>query len=99
MAEIAPATKKATARPHEWVRAGREDFGSALRPKRQQPASFSCYAVEPKAWSISDNVAFSASLTRTPPKPRKVPSLAACATLPAMSRNHVLNPAASLGAL
>src|SRR5262249_21205802 len=48
---------------------------------------------------MSRSVAVSASLTRTPPKPRKDPSTAASATFWLISRSQALNAAASFGAL
>src|SRR6478752_9996841 len=48
---------------------------------------------------MSRSVAVSASLTRTPPKPRKDPSTAASATFWLISQSQVLKAPASLGAL
>ena len=53
----------------------------------------------PSAFAMSLSVAFSFSLTFTPPKPRVPPSVAASATLALIVRNHVLKAAASVGAL
>ena len=53
----------------------------------------------PSALEMSRSVALSASLTRTPPKPRNDPSTAASATFWLISRSQVLKAAASLGAL
>src|SRR5262249_12002300 len=52
-----------------------------------------------RALDISASVAFSASLTGTPPMPRKPPSLAASATCWPMLSSQVLKAAASPGAL
>jgi hypothetical protein len=52
----------------------------------------------PSASSISASEAFSASLTVTPPSPKKPPSDEASATASPMSRSHVLTAAPSSGA-
>src|SRR6476659_6932048 len=53
----------------------------------------------PSALEMSRSIAVSASLTRTPPKPRKEPSTAASATFWLISRSQDLKAAASSGAL
>jgi hypothetical protein len=53
----------------------------------------------PSASSISASEAFSASLTVTPPSPKKPPSDEASATVSPMSRSHNLTAAPSSGAL
>ena len=49
----------------------------------------------PSAAAISERVAFSASLTSTPPKPRNPPSFDASATLLAICSSQALYAAAS----
>src|SRR5262249_16280404 len=56
-------------------------------------------ALVPRAFDISARVAFSASLTCTPPIPRNPPSEEASATFLLIVCSHALNPAASCGAL
>src|SRR6476619_1081194 len=56
-------------------------------------------ALVPRAFEISARVAFSASLTCTPPMPRNPPSDDASATFLLIVCSHALNPAASCGAL
>src|SRR6516165_435144 len=56
-------------------------------------------ALVPRAFDMSASVAFSASLTLTPPMPRKPHSEEASATCSLIVCNHALNPAASCGAL
>ena len=51
-----------------------------------------------RAAEISDNVAFSASLTATPPNPKNPPSVPASAAFCATPCSHVRKAAASLGA-
>ena len=52
-----------------------------------------------RAFAISARVAFSASLTRMPPTPRKPPSMEASATFWLMPRSQAVKAAASPGAL
>ena len=56
-------------------------------------------ALVPSAFAMSPKVAFSASLTCTPPIPRKPPSFEAAATFWLMPLSQALNTGASFGAL
>src|SRR5215204_2867814 len=67
-----------------------EDAHGVLLQARVEPP-------DPKAPEISASVAFSASLTATPPKPRNPPSLPASAAFWATSRSHALKGPASCG--
>src|SRR5262245_31048195 len=66
---------------------------------RRAPRGTQTQALVPRAFDISARVAFSASLTCTPPMPRNPPSEDASATFLLIVCSHALNPAASCGAL
>src|SRR5262249_10635374 len=78
--------------------------GGFFEPSSENPKYTRCagvgflHAGRFKAFAISDTVAFSASLTCTPPKPIQPPSGAASATRWPISRIHVFTAIASCGA-